>query len=76
VRHTAYSALVHHYRITVPSEAVCAFEGVDEQESLRYLQSVYGAQITTVAELVNASSQMRCSAPCGTRHTRRIRRRR
>lgn len=33
VRHTAYGALVHHYRITVPGDAVCAFEGVDEEES-------------------------------------------
>jgi nicotinamidase-related amidase len=54
VRHTAYGALLHRYGITVPSDAVCAFEGVDEQEALRYLQSVYGAQVTTVAELVHA----------------------
>jgi nicotinamidase-related amidase len=55
VRHTAYGALVHGYRITVPSDAVCAFEGVDEQEALRYLGTVYGAQVTSVAELVRAS---------------------
>jgi nicotinamidase-related amidase len=52
VRHTAYGALRHGYVITVPSDAVCAFEGVDEQEALDYLRSVYGARITTVAELV------------------------
>lgn len=63
VRHTAYGALVHRYGITVPSDAVCAFEGVDEQESLRYLQSVYGAQVKTVAELVHASSRVGCSPP-------------
>jgi nicotinamidase-related amidase len=51
VRHTAYGALLHGYPITVPSDAVCAFAGVDEQEALEYLRSVYGAQITTVAEL-------------------------
>jgi len=51
VRHTAYGALRHGYAITVPSDAVCAFEGVDEQEALDYLRSVYGARITSVAEL-------------------------
>lgn len=56
VRHTAYGALVRGYRITVPSDAVCAFEGVDEQEALDYLQSVYGARITIVDELVPPSA--------------------
>jgi len=53
VRHSAYGALIRGYRITVPRDALCAFEGVDEEEALEYLRSVYGAQITTVAELVS-----------------------
>ena len=54
VRHTAYGALIRGYRITVPRDAVCAFEGVSEPDALDYLHSVYGARITTVAELVGA----------------------
>jgi nicotinamidase-related amidase len=54
VRHTAYGALIRGYRITVPRDAVCAFEGVDEEEALEYLRSVYGARITTVAGLTGS----------------------
>jgi len=57
VRHTAYGALIRGYEITVPRDAVCAFEGVDEGEALAYLRSVYGARITTVDELVQPSTQ-------------------
>ena len=56
VRHSAYGALIRGYRITVPRDAVCAFEGVEEQEALDYLRSVYGAQITTVDELVSETA--------------------
>jgi nicotinamidase-related amidase len=52
VRHTAYGSLLRGYSIVVPSDAVCAFEGVDEKDALDYLHSVYGARITTVAELM------------------------
>ena len=52
VRHTSYGALIRGYEITVPRDAVCAFEGVDEEDALDYLRSVYGARITTVGELV------------------------
>ena len=52
IRHSAYGALIHGYGITVPRDAVCAFEGVDEEEALEYLRTVYGARVTTVDELV------------------------
>lgn len=52
ILHTAYGALLRGYRITVPRDAVCAFEGVDEGEALEYLRSVYGARITSVGELL------------------------
>jgi nicotinamidase-related amidase len=52
VRHSAYGALIRGYAVTVPRDAVCAFEGVDEDEALEYLHSVYGARITTVDELL------------------------
>jgi nicotinamidase-related amidase len=56
IRHSAYGALLHGYEITVPRDAVCAFEGVDEDAALEYLNTVYGARITTVDELVGAAA--------------------
>lgn len=52
VRHSAYGALRQGLAIVVPRDAVCAFEGVDEQTALEYLVLAYGARITTVDELV------------------------
>ena len=53
VRHTSYGALIRGYDITVPSDAVCAFEGVDEDDALEYLKMAYGATVTTVDELLS-----------------------
>lgn len=52
IRHTAYGAFLRGYRITVPRDAVCAFEAVDEGEAIEYLRTVYGVHLTTVGELV------------------------
>jgi nicotinamidase-related amidase len=52
VRHSAYGALRRGYEITIARDAVCAFEGVDEQEALEYLRTVYGARIATTDELI------------------------
>ena len=57
VRHSAYGALIRGYGIVVPRDAVCTFEGVDEQAALDYLRDVYHARITTVDELIGAPSQ-------------------
>ena len=38
VRHSAYGALIRGYAITVPRDAVCGFEGVDEDAALDYLR--------------------------------------
>ena len=54
VRHSSYEALVRGYRITVPRDAVCAFDGVDEEAALEYLRGTYAAAITTVDELIAA----------------------
>jgi nicotinamidase-related amidase len=54
VRHSSYGALVRGYRVTVPRDAVSAFEGVDEDEALEYLVMAYGADITDVATLTGA----------------------
>jgi nicotinamidase-related amidase len=47
VRHSSYGALIRGYVITIPKDAVCAFEDVNEDEALDYLRRVYGARITT-----------------------------
>jgi nicotinamidase-related amidase len=52
VRHSAYGALIRGYAITIPRDAVCAFEGVDEEEALDYLRTVYDARISTTDKLV------------------------
>jgi len=52
VRHSSYGALVRGYGITIPGDAVCGFEGVDEGEALAYLEMAYGARLTTADELV------------------------
>ncbi len=52
VRHSSYGALIRGYRIAIPRDAVCAFEGVDEEEALEYLTRIYGATITTTGELI------------------------
>jgi nicotinamidase-related amidase len=54
VRHSSYGALIRGYEITIPSDAVCAFEGVSEEDALEYLKATYGATVTTVDELVGA----------------------
>ena len=46
------AALIRGYQITIPRDAVCAFEGVEEDDALDYLHSIYGATITTVDDLV------------------------
>jgi nicotinamidase-related amidase len=51
VRHSSYGALIRGYEITVPKDAVCAFEGVSEEDALEYLKGTYGATVTTVDEL-------------------------
>ncbi len=51
VRHSSYGALRHGFSVTVPRDAVCAFEGVDEDEALEYLKMAYAAEVTSVAEL-------------------------
>jgi nicotinamidase-related amidase len=51
VRHSSYGALIHGYKIAIPRDAVCGFEGVDEDEALEYLHMAYGATITSVDEL-------------------------
>ncbi len=54
VRHTSYGALIRGYDIIVASDAVCAFEGIEEQPALDYLTMAYGATITTVDALATA----------------------
>jgi nicotinamidase-related amidase len=57
VRHSAYGALMRGYQITVPRDAVCAFEGVSEEDALDYLRGTYGARITSVDELISVQEK-------------------
>ena len=52
VRHTAYGAFLAGYEIHVPMDAVCAFEGVDNDAALGYLKDMYGATLTTSTALI------------------------
>ena len=54
VRHSSYGALKAGFDVSVPRDAVCAFEGVDEDEALEYLKMAYAANVTTVDELTGA----------------------
>lgn len=51
-RHTAYGALIRGYKITVPRDCVCAFEGVDEDDALAYLEMAYKARVTDTDTLI------------------------
>lgn len=55
VRHSSYGALIRGYGVEVPRDCVCAFEGIDEDEALAYLEMAYGAAITSVAELTGTA---------------------
>jgi nicotinamidase-related amidase len=46
--------MIRGYDVTVPRDCVCAFEGVDEDEALAYLEMAYAATITTSVELMTA----------------------
>ena len=52
IRHTAYGAFMAGYDILVPTDAVCAFDGVDHQAALGYLKDSYGATLTTSTALI------------------------
>jgi nicotinamidase-related amidase len=54
VRHSSYGALIRGYRVTIPRDGVCAFDGVDPEAALDYLAMAYGASLTDVAELTGA----------------------
>ncbi len=59
VRHSSYGALIRGYRVTIPPDAVCAFDGVDADAALDYLVMAYGATLTKVAELTGTPASAR-----------------
>lgn len=52
VRHSAYGAFTRGHGITVPADAVCVFDGVDNEAALEYLRTIYGARITSTNAIV------------------------
>jgi nicotinamidase-related amidase len=57
VRHSSYGALIRGYRVTIPRDCVCAFDGVDQEAALDYLVMAYAADLTDVAELTSAAAR-------------------
>jgi nicotinamidase-related amidase len=56
IRHSSYGALIRGYAITIARDAVCAFDGVDENAALEYLTRVYGASVTTTDDLMKEAA--------------------
>jgi nicotinamidase-related amidase len=54
VRHSSYGAFIRGYGVSVPKDCVCVFPGVDNDEALEYLRTIYGATITTADDLIAA----------------------
>lgn len=54
VRHTTADAYYWGYQIIVPTDATDSFTKEDYEYGIRYLKDVYGAQLTTVEELIAA----------------------
>ena len=52
VRHTTADAYCWGYHIIVPKDATDSFTEADYEAGIKYLKEVYGAEITTVDELV------------------------
>lgn len=55
VRHTAADAYQYGYEIVVATDGVESFTEEDYQQGLSYLKEVYGAELTTVAQLTAGS---------------------
>ena len=52
IRHTAADAFFRGYRIVIVKDGVEAFTREDQEQDLRYLESVYGARILTVDDVI------------------------
>ena len=52
VRHTAYSAFKENFNIYIPQDAVAPFGDANQEEALDYLKTIYGAQITSTAAII------------------------
>jgi nicotinamidase-related amidase len=51
VQHTAYDGFRHGFKVTVVSDATTVPPGADQDQSIAYLVSVYGAEVTTSTAL-------------------------
>jgi nicotinamidase-related amidase len=52
ILHTAYGAFCGGYGTQVPTDAVCALDGVDEQAALDRLAAMYGVELTSSTALI------------------------
>ncbi len=52
IQHTAADAFFRGYQIVVCRDGVEAFEGMDQEEGLKYLEYIYNAKVMTVNEVI------------------------
>jgi len=57
VRHTAADAFYRGYRVIVPTDAVEAFTAEEHEDGLEYLKKVYGAELSSVDELLGIMAE-------------------
>ena len=57
VRHTAADAFYRGYRVIVPTDAVEAFTAEDHEGGLEYLKKVYGAELSSVDEVLGSIAE-------------------
>lgn len=51
VQHTAADAFFRGYKIVIPSDCVEALTDAEQESALRYMEKIYGAEITTSQSL-------------------------
>ncbi|MGB9622912.1 MAG: cysteine hydrolase family protein [Candidatus Bathyarchaeia archaeon] len=51
IQHTAADAFFRGYKIIIPSDCVEALSDAEQESALRYIEKIYGAEITTSQKL-------------------------
>ena len=57
VKHTAADAFYRGYKIIVPKDCVATFKDEDHEWGLKYMERIYGAEITTSDEIIRKWSE-------------------
>jgi nicotinamidase-related amidase len=59
VRHTAADAFMHGFKIGIPADCVGALKRSNQNKVLTYMSEMYGAKITSSAELIKNWTQQK-----------------